>query len=86
MLEHHPVVRHAVAVGYPDDRLGERVCVFVVTDGPFDLADCRDWFEAQGVAKYKTPERVVRVDDLPTLGPGKPDRVTLRARAAALSD
>jgi cyclohexanecarboxylate-CoA ligase len=86
VLEHHPVVRHAVAVGYPDDRLGERVCVFVVTDGPFDLADCRDWFEAQGVAKYKTPERVVRVDDLPTLGPGKPDRVTLRARAAALSD
>ena len=37
VLEAHPDVRHAVAVGYPDDRLGERVCVFVVTSAPFDL-------------------------------------------------
>ena len=79
-------VRHAVAVGYPDERVGERVCVFVVADRPFDLADCRAWFEARGVAVFKTPERVVQVDDLPTLGPGKPDRATLRDRAARLSD
>ena len=39
VLEAHPAVREAVAVGYPDDRLGERVCVFVVSDGPFDLED-----------------------------------------------
>ena len=81
MLEAHPDVRHAVAVGYPDDRLGERVCVFVVTSAPFDLASCRDWFEREGVARYKTPERVITVDDLPVLGPGKPDRAALRRRA-----
>ena len=83
VLEAHPEVRHAVAVGYPDNRLGERVCVFVVADQPFDVATCRAWFEQRGVAVYKTPERVVQVDDLPTLGPGKPDRAALRARAAA---
>ncbi len=33
----HPAIREAVAVGYPDDRLGERVCAFVVSDEPFDL-------------------------------------------------
>jgi cyclohexanecarboxylate-CoA ligase len=82
VLEAHPDVRHAVAVGYPDDRLGERVCVFVVAERPFDVAACRMWFEERGVAVYKTPERVVRVDDLPTLGPGKPDRAALRERAA----
>ncbi len=81
VLEAHPDVRHAVAVGYPDDRLGERVCVFVVTSAPFDLAICRDWFEHEGVARYKTPERVITVDDLPVLGPGKPDRAALRRRA-----
>jgi cyclohexanecarboxylate-CoA ligase len=84
VLESHPDVRHAVAVGYPDDRLGERVCVFVVASGSFDLDRCRRWFEERGIAKYKTPERVVQVDDLPTLGPGKPDRATLRTRAADL--
>jgi cyclohexanecarboxylate-CoA ligase len=81
VLEAHPDVRHAVAVGYPDDRLGERVCAFVVTSAPFDLASCQEWFEREGVARYKTPERVITVDDLPVLGPGKPDRAALRRRA-----
>src|SRR5262249_46381206 len=35
VLEAHPLVRQAVAVGYPDARLGERVCAFVVTSGRF---------------------------------------------------
>jgi acyl-CoA synthetase (AMP-forming)/AMP-acid ligase II len=83
VLEAHPEVRHAVAVGYPDDRLGERVCVFVVAPDGFDLERCRAWFAHQGIAKYKTPERVIVVDDLPVLGPGKPDRATLRRRAAS---
>ena len=82
VLEAHPMVRQAVAVGYPDDRLGERVCAFVVTSGPFDLDACRAWFERQGVARFKTPERVVRVDELPLLAAGKPDRAALRARAS----
>jgi len=83
VLEAHPLVRHAVAVGYPDARLGERVCAFVVTSGPFDLDACRAWFETRGVARFKTPERVVRVDELPVLAAGKPDRAALRERAAA---
>jgi acyl-CoA synthetase (AMP-forming)/AMP-acid ligase II len=83
VLERHPDVRHAVAVGYPDDRLGERVCAFVVASEPFDLATCQDWFERSGLARFKTPERVIQLDELPLLAAGKPDRATLRARAAA---
>lgn len=79
----HPSVREAVAVGYPDPRLGERVCAFVVSDQPFDLDRCRAWFAARGVARYKTPEQVVRVDDFPVLAAGKVDRAALRDRAAA---
>ena len=86
VLERHPDVRQAVAVGYPDDRLGERVCAFVVASAPFDLKTCRAWFEHSGVAMYKTPERVVRLDELPLLAAGKPDRAGLRARAAELND
>jgi cyclohexanecarboxylate-CoA ligase len=82
VLEAHPDVRQAVAVGYPDDLMGERVCAFVVAPASFDLDACRAWFAERGVAKFKTPERVVALDALPTLPTGKPDRSTLRAQAS----
>lgn len=85
VLEAHPDIRHAVAVGEPHDRLGERVCAFVVSARPFDLAACRTWFEERGVARFKTPERVVQVEELPVLAAGKPDRAALEARAAGLA-
>ena len=85
VLEAHPNIREAVAVGQPDEQLGERVCAFVVASRPFDLDLCRAWFEAQGIARYKTPERVVQLDELPLLAAGKPDRGALRARAASPS-
>jgi non-ribosomal peptide synthetase component E (peptide arylation enzyme) len=78
VLEAHPAVRQAVAVGYPDERLGERLAAFVVASRPFDLAACRTWFADQGVARYKTPEKIVLLDQLPTLAAGKPDRSTLK--------
>jgi cyclohexanecarboxylate-CoA ligase len=76
-LERHPAVRQAVAIGYPDARLGERVGAVVVADGAFDLATCTAWFAELGVARFKTPERVVRVPAMPTLAAGKPDREAL---------
>jgi cyclohexanecarboxylate-CoA ligase len=82
VLEAHPAVRQAVAIGYPDDRLGERVCAFVLTSGPFDVEECGRWFAERNVARYKTPERVVVVDEFPLLAAGKPDRNILRDRAA----
>jgi acyl-CoA synthetase (AMP-forming)/AMP-acid ligase II len=84
LLELHPAVRHAVAVGCPDERLGERVAAFVVGDGRLDVEECRHWFASHGVARFKTPELVVHVDEIPLLGIGKPDRATLRDRAARL--
>ena len=84
VLERHPSIAQAVAVGYPDRLMGERVCAFVVVrDGAFDLDACRAWFAAQGVTKFKTPEQVVTVDALPSLATGKPDRARLRADATS---
>src|SRR5207247_11318194 len=69
VLEAHPAVRQAVAVGEPDERLGARVAAFVVTSAPFDLDACRAWFAERGVTRFKTPERVIVVDNLPLLSP-----------------
>ncbi|MBV8462929.1 MAG: AMP-binding protein, partial [Acidimicrobiales bacterium] len=41
LMEAHPRVRQAVAVGRPDDRVGERVAVFVVADADVDVEECR---------------------------------------------
>jgi cyclohexanecarboxylate-CoA ligase len=80
ILEAHPSVRQAVAVGYPDARLGERVAAFVVSDKTFDLDACRAWFAERGVARFKVPELVVPVSNVPSTPTGKPDRSALRAR------
>jgi acyl-CoA synthetase (AMP-forming)/AMP-acid ligase II len=86
-LEAHPAVAAAVAVGMPDERLGERVAAFVVLDpdaalagDPFDLAVCQAWFGQRGLARFKTPEHVEVLDALPLLPTGKPDRAALRTR------
>jgi cyclohexanecarboxylate-CoA ligase len=81
-LEAHPAVRQAVAVGMPDERLGERVCAFVVADHAVDLALVQAWFAERGVTRFKTPERVIQLDDFPLLAAGKPDRAALKAQAA----
>ncbi len=83
VLEAHPDVRHAVAVGEADALMGERVVAFVESAPGFDLDACRAWFVARDVARFKTPERLVVVDAIPLLPTGKPDRAALRARVAA---
>jgi 2,3-dihydroxybenzoate-AMP ligase len=62
--------------------MGERVAAFVVADQPLDVEEARRWFAERGLAKWKTPERVIQVAALPVLGSGKADRAALRARAA----
>jgi acyl-CoA synthetase len=75
-------VRDVAAVGYPDDDLGERCAVFVVTrDGAeVDLAALRAHLEAHGTGKWMWPERIVCVDALPVSSSGKVKRDELRAR------
>ncbi|MCB1015657.1 MAG: AMP-binding protein [Acidimicrobiales bacterium] len=76
-LESHPAVRQAVVLGEPDDRLGERVVAVLVADEPLDREAARDWMVAQGLARFKAPDRVVVVDVLPLLPAGKPDKAAI---------
>ena len=84
LLESHPAVRQAVAVGYPDRTLGERVAAVVVAESDFDVEACRHWFTERGVAKFKTPEAVVHVQSIPMLATGKPNRTELREYVATI--
>ncbi|MFF0227189.1 (2,3-dihydroxybenzoyl)adenylate synthase [Streptomyces sp. NPDC004629] len=81
----HPAVAAAAAVAAPHDRFGEIVCLYVVAraGGPdLDLDGVRRFLQDRGLARYKLPERLEIVDELPYLGIGKVDKKTLRAAAA----
>lgn len=74
-------VRHVAAVAMPDSVLGERVCVFVVLGAgvAIDLDAVRGSMHDAEVAKYKWPERIELVDELPLTKVGKIDKKALRA-------
>ena len=77
-----PGVGQAVVVGYPDEEMGERIGLVVVGREP-TLDEVRRHCQAAGLARFKTPERLLSLRDIPVLTVGKPDRAALRAMLAA---
>ncbi|MDT7619030.1 MAG: hypothetical protein QOF00_6477 [Pseudonocardiales bacterium] len=83
LLLRHPSVRNAAVVAVPDPRLGERSCAFVVVDGePLTLVDVQEHFAQLQVAKFKWPERVEHLAEIPRTLVGKVDKKHLQAIAA----
>ena len=86
VLEAHPDVREAVAVGEPDERLGERVCAFVVVERPLHpRRRAAAWFDAARghalqVARAGRGDRraaAARVGQARQGGPARPPRAGL---------
>ena len=83
LLLRHPRVRHAAVVAMPDARLGERTCAFLVVDGaPLTLPDVQEHFAQLQVAKFKWPERIEHLAEIPRTLVGKVDKRRLQAAAA----
>ncbi|MGD9701005.1 MAG: AMP-binding protein [Acidimicrobiia bacterium] len=82
LLMLHPAVIEAAAVRRPDERYGERVAAFVrLREGHrLDLDEVRRHFAEIGVAKQKTPEHLVAVEEFPRTPSGKVRKVELRDR------
>jgi acyl-CoA synthetase (AMP-forming)/AMP-acid ligase II len=76
----HPKVRNAAVVGMPDERLGERICAFIipVSGATLDITEAQDWMAKSGTAKQKWPERIVTVDSFPMTPSGKVQKFKLR--------
>ena len=84
LLYRLPGITQVAAVAAPDPELGERVCVFVIPRPGADITldAIRDGMAAAGVAKFKWPERLEVVAELPTTKVGKLDKKALRERLA----
>jgi cyclohexanecarboxylate-CoA ligase len=88
LLYKHPAVLVAALVGYPDSRLGERGCAFVVlrSGQTLDLPSLQSYMADHKVAKQYWPERVEIVAELPTTPAGKIQKFQLKERAKAFGD
>jgi salicylate---CoA ligase len=75
-----PGIAQVAAVAAPDASLGERICVFVVPrpGSQISLDAIRDGMAAAGVARFKWPERLEVVAELPVTKVGKLDKKALR--------
>ena len=84
LLYQHPAVLDTALVGYPDARLGERGCAWVVLrpGQAFDLAALQAHRAESRVAKQYWPERVELLVALPRTPSGKIQKFRLRDLAA----
>jgi non-ribosomal peptide synthetase component E (peptide arylation enzyme) len=69
-----PGVAQVCVVPVPDDLLGERAAALVVSTTPVTIDEVRAGLAAAGFPKFKWPEQVYLVDDLPQNRVGKLDR------------
>ena len=80
-----PGVRAVAVVGYPDERLGERICAVVETEGdaPAELGALTGFLRDRGLPKHLWPELVRTVGELPRTAAGKIRKLELRDRIVA---
>jgi cyclohexanecarboxylate-CoA ligase len=88
LLYKHPAVAAIAVVGYPDARLGERGCAFIIpkAGNTIDLAAMQAYLAECKMAKQFWPERVELVADLPRTASGKIQKFKLKEVAKAFGD
>ncbi|MDP3674547.1 MAG: AMP-binding protein [Novosphingobium sp.] len=86
LLLQMPGVRDAAAIGWPDDRMGERVCAVLIAEpaAAVTIEAIGEVFRRLGVARYKTPEKLVFLDEFPRTPSGKVKKADLRRELSAL--
>lgn len=87
VLAEHPAVADVAVVGAADDRWTEVVCAVVVLNPGTTLSlDELAAHSRQRLAAYKTPRRLVVVDELPRTASGKVQKYLLQAAAGGPAD
>ncbi len=70
------------AVAVPDERKGEQI-VLLTTNPVAQRVDLVSWAQSHGVAEIALPRRIVHIENIPLLGNGKTDYVTLEKTVRA---
>jgi acyl-coenzyme A synthetase/AMP-(fatty) acid ligase len=85
LLVAHPQVGDVAVVGMPDEKMGERVCCYLIPAGDevLTLEEIKDYLLGLGLAIQKVPERLEIIDALPMTATGKVQKHVLRQDIAA---
>jgi 2,3-dihydroxybenzoate-AMP ligase len=69
----HPGIVAVAVVGLPDERVGELVCALIVAGptGTPKLKELKAYLHERGLARFKQPDKLVVVDELPVTAVGK---------------
>ena len=81
----HPDVDKVAAIPFPDERLGEKVCLVIkpANGASPDSRQILKHLEAEGLSKYDMPEYLVEIDDMPMTPGGKVSKRDLLALMSA---
>ena len=74
----HPDVVGVAVIGWPDERLGERICAVVQASAPLDLDGVIAFCAEQRLPRRHWPERLMQVDRFPRTAAGKIRKQQLR--------
>jgi 2,3-dihydroxybenzoate-AMP ligase len=79
LILQHPAVKNVACVPMPDERLGERMCAYVVPQAGKTLAfkELVSFLEGKEIAKFKLPERLELIDAFPVSTFGKVSKKAL---------
>ena len=77
VLVTHPEVSQVAVVGLPDEKWGEIIAAFMLSDTSPDVADLRAYCRLH-LSAQKTPSVWVHVPDFPLTGSGKVQKFTIR--------
>jgi acyl-CoA synthetase (AMP-forming)/AMP-acid ligase II len=83
LLSGHPEVEEVAVVRWPDERMGELVCAYVVGKGGAQLSveDLAGYLREQKATKYLHPEHVINIDEMPMTPTGKVRKAALQEDA-----
>ena len=82
VLVTHRHVAQVAVVGLPDEKWGEVIAAFILSDQPLDVADLRTHCRAH-LSAQKTPSVWVHVPDFPLTGSGKVQKFAIRDKFIA---
>jgi len=85
VIARHPEIADVKVVAMPDRMFGEKACAYLIMRPGRALLSVKqlgDFLVAQGLAKFKLPERIEGIEGFPVTRVGKVDKAALRKMVA----
>ena len=87
ILSSHEKIKECAVVPLKHERLGEIVCLIcTINNANITIDEIRNFLEEMGVSKYKWPEKLIILDQMPKTSTGKISKGALRELASNYSE